>query len=585
MENGQKRIGTLFGGRTIFNIPKYQRAYAWEDKQLEDFVDDILNQDPDKDYFFGTILLQEKGVSNSGFEIIDIVDGQQRITTLMIFIKLLLDHLKDHNVPTSMLEETYIQYHNEHRLNVLQDDNDFFKSYILQDNPISVSEVETPSQRRLLKAKNFLRQRLEKYPLNILQEFKEKIERTKVLTYSVEDNAEATLIFETTNDRGKSLTNLEKTKSFLMYKTYLVSEYTETTLEDLQSRFGNIYRNYEEIENRVGEDAILQYHFIAFEKWTPSRNREYQQPVQMIKKQVNDLVNGDNKSEAMNFIARYSRELKESFLLMKTLLMSSEPHLLDIFALNRPATFYPLLVKSYKFDDSPRKKNFKQVVRLIEIICFRLGIGPYKTNKGREKLYNEASNFNGNFEQLINNLTEFIDDYCNDRDFHHSLLSPRFYKEDEDNKDQLYLFWKYENHLRTEEQPIYPEMSYDEFVNRDPRTKFSIEHIIPQNPREGKVIMEGSESILPEITQEFKDEYLHCIGNLTIDPLSSNISKSNHPFEYKDQNYFHKAPLKTQNELTDFLNPRTDRWDEYSICKRRDKILKFAETYWNHKYV
>ena len=144
-----------------------------------------------------------------------------------------------------------------------------------------------------------------------------------------------------------------------MYKTYLVSEYPETTLEDLQSRFGNIYRNYEEIENRVGEDAILQYHFIAFEKWTPSRNREYQQPVQMIKKQVNDLVNGDNKSEAMNFITRYSRELKESFLLMKTLLMSSEPHLLDIFALNRPATFYPLLVKSYKFDDSPRKREFQ----------------------------------------------------------------------------------------------------------------------------------------------------------------------------------------------------------------------------------
>ena len=84
------------------------------------------------------------------------------------------------------------------------------------------------------------------------------------MTYSVEDTAEATLIFETTNDRGKSLTNLEKTKSFLMYKTYLASDRPETTLNDLQTRFGEIYRDYEEIKKWVDEDSILQYHFIAF---------------------------------------------------------------------------------------------------------------------------------------------------------------------------------------------------------------------------------------------------------------------------------------------------------------------------------
>ena len=581
MENGQKTIRELFANSIIiFNIPKYQRAYAWEKKQLEDFVDDIENQKFDKDYFFGTILFQEQGVSND-FDIIDIVDGQQRITTLMIFMKLLLDRISRDGVENEIrrLKNRYIRPDGEYKLRVLQADNDFFKSYILEDNPISVSEVETPSQKRLLEAKNLLRQLIEKYSLETLQEFKEKIERTKVLTYSVKDNAEATLIFETTNDRGKSLTNLEKTKSFLMYKTYLASEHPETLLEDLQDRFGNIYRNYEKIEDRVGEDAILQYHFIAFEKWTPSWDREYQQAVQMIKQQVNGLVN--DKSEAMNFIDRYSRELKESFSHMKELLMSRESHLLDIFALNRPATFYPLLIKTYKCDDSPRKQNFKQVARLVEIICFRLGVGPYRTDRGREKLYKEGRDFNGNFEQLINNLTNFIDDYCNDYDFHHSLLSPNFYNEN--NNDQLYLFWKYENYLRAEEQPICPAMSYDEFANSDARTKLSIEHIIPQSPREGNVVAEGSESILPEMTQKFKDEYLHCIGNLTIDPLSSNISKSNHPFEYKDQKYFRKAPLKTQNELINFLNPETGRWDDYSICRRRDKILKFAETYWNHK--
>ena len=477
MENGQKKISNLFDLRTIFHIPQYQRAYAWEEPQLEDFVDDLENQKLDKDYFFGTILFQNRGRSGS-FENIDIVDGQQRITTLIIFMKLLLDRLEDHE-DVVILKETYIQYHGKYKLRDLQDDNDFFSSYILQDNPTSKDSVRTPSQERLLNAKHYLEQRLEEYPPETLREFNEKIERTKVLTYSVEDAAEATLIFETTNDRGKSLTNLEKTKSFLMYKTYLASgdDNLESDLDTLQSRFGAIYREFETIKDRVGENEnpILQYHFIAFEDWEKSRgNRQYSQYVPMIKNKVNNLVI-DNESEARKFIARYSQELKESFVHMKALLLNREPHLLDIFALNRPGVFYPLLLKTYKLDKSDGKQNFKRVARLVEIICFRVfGIRRRRSNTGREDMYRRARDFNGNFEGLINGLRWFVDYHCNDDEFRGYLLSPYFYRE-VGRDDQRYFFWKYENHLRTNEQPKFSPMSNDEFASRDPRTRFSIE--------------------------------------------------------------------------------------------------------------
>ena len=92
MENGQKMLSELFGGRRIFNIPKYQRAYAWEEKkQLKDFLEDLNNQRIGRDYFLGTILFQEKSGKEGGFELIDIVDGQQRITTIIIFMKVLID--------------------------------------------------------------------------------------------------------------------------------------------------------------------------------------------------------------------------------------------------------------------------------------------------------------------------------------------------------------------------------------------------------------------------------------------------------------------------------------------------------------
>ncbi len=575
MENGQKRISELFDGRKIFHIPKYQRAYAWEEKQLKDFVEDIENQKPDRSYFFGTILFQEQP-RHEGFEMIDIVDGQQRITTLIIFMKLLLAEEEKVGNDVTMLKDTYIRIYNRYKLRVLDTDNDFFTSYILQDNQPDVSQIHTPSQRRLLEAKNFLNQSLKAHP-DKTKDFIDTIESMKVLTYSVEDKAEATLIFETTNDRGKSLTSLEKTKSFLMHKTYIVSDDPETNLDTLQSRFSEIYRNYEEIESRADEDSILQYHFIAFEEW--QRKSDYQNPVQMIKQKVNGLINENTGAEAAGFINRCSLELKESFEITRTLFTRPEPYLLDIFALSRQATFYPLLIKTYKLDNSDRKDNFKQVSQLVEIICFRLSIIGSRADKGREFFYRLSKDFSGNFDQLIRELRRFIRSNCGDFVFRRSLQSPSFHS-DVNLIDQRYLFWKYENYLR--EIGGYPEMSYKEFTNTKPRSKFSMEHIIPQNPRESKVVIDDSIlSITDFESQEFKENYLHSIGNLTIDPISANAGKSNQNFASKNQMYFLRAPLMAQNELIDFLNDETGQWDTVSISNRLKAIRLFALERWN----
>ena len=576
MENGQKRISELFDGRKIFNIPKYQRAYAWEEQQLKDFVEDIENQKPDRSYFFGTILFQAQP-RRERFEIIDIVDGQQRITTLIIFMKLLLAEQEKSGNDVTMLKDTYIQIYDRYKLRVLDTDNDFFISYILQDNRPDDSQVHTPSQRRLLEAKDFLSQAI-KARLDKIEEFINTIESMKVLTYSVEDKAEATLIFETTNDRGKSLTSLEKTKSFLMHKTYIVSDNPETELDTLQNRFSEIYRSYEEIESRVDEDSILQYHFIAFEEW--HSKSDYQRPVQMIKQKVNGLINEDSTAEAATFIDRCSLQLKESFETVRTLFTSRESYLLDIFALSRQATFYPLLIKTYRLDDSDAKDNFKRVAQLVEIICFRLSIIRSRADKGREFLYGLTRDFNGNFQRLIRKLQNFITFNCGNFAFERYLLSPSFHS-DVNLNDQRYLFWKYENYLR--EKNGYSEMmSYDEFTNTKPRSRFSMEHILPQNPKESKVVEDDSILSTTDFeSPEFKENYLHSIGNLTIDPISANAGKSNQNFPYKNQRYFCRAPLMAQNELIDFLNDKTGKWDTVSISNRVRMIRLFALERWN----
>ena len=94
MDNGEKKISSLFNGRTIFNIPEYQRAYAWSDLQLREFLDDLNNQKLNRSYFLGTVLFEEKGLEGN-HEIIDIVDGQQRITTIIIFMSCLINRMRE----------------------------------------------------------------------------------------------------------------------------------------------------------------------------------------------------------------------------------------------------------------------------------------------------------------------------------------------------------------------------------------------------------------------------------------------------------------------------------------------------------
>ena len=580
MENGQKTIRELFDGKKIFKIPEYQRAYAWEEKQLLDFIDDIKYQKINKDYFFGTILFQEGGLRN-GFEVIEIVDGQQRITTLIVFINQLIKNIKDidDNVKAIYLD-TFIKSFGIYKLEVLGQDNEFFRTYILEDNIVQDGYITTPSQKKLYFAKNFFKTELMKYNCSELNIFMEKISSTKLLTYSVTDKSEATLIFETTNDRGKQLTNLEKTKSFLMYKTYLCSENAESELNNIQSRFTSIYNDYSNIEDDIDENSILQYHFIAFEDWVSGKVKEYQKYIDKLKEKINTLINENNEEEqALEYINKYSRELRETFSIVKELLHSEIKELEDIKILPNTANFYPIIIKTYKLDTTSDKSNFKLVLRLIEIFSFRVyGIGRSMPYTGQSRFYNLARDFKGDFNTLINNIKSIIKEYSTDKRFIEDIEYEEFYSYYSSNI-RNYFFWKYENYLRTTEQPISQELGYKDYLSKDKKTKFSIEHIIPQNPDEKYKKIITQELMYNKVDKDFEEEYLNCIGNLTIDPISANSSKQNLQFPIKDNKYFKRAPYKCQNELIDFLDKT--QFTANSIEERQKKLVGFALDYWN----
>lgn len=81
-------IGRMFEQNFLFEVPKYQRYYAWESEQVSDFIKDLdgILADSEKDHFFGGIVCVSKKVDGSTRQQKELIDGQQRLTTSILLI-------------------------------------------------------------------------------------------------------------------------------------------------------------------------------------------------------------------------------------------------------------------------------------------------------------------------------------------------------------------------------------------------------------------------------------------------------------------------------------------------------------------
>ena len=89
-------VGTLFSGNNFYKIPNYQRPFSWEKDQFSDLVSDFIASDRSKEYFLGTIVLHK-----SESELV-VVDGQQRLTSLLILLACLRDKIDDVSFSTNL---------------------------------------------------------------------------------------------------------------------------------------------------------------------------------------------------------------------------------------------------------------------------------------------------------------------------------------------------------------------------------------------------------------------------------------------------------------------------------------------------
>lgn len=547
MQTGKSTVKTIFDGTRIFNVPIYQRSYSWNKENLQEFLTDLVNQYKDRKYFLGSFLFHINGTRDE-FTVIDIVDGQQRLTTFIIFIQALLKKLVEKNslLVSQRTQRIFIKDEDVYKLELSNEDTSFLHNYILSDYPLDKIKTNTPSQSLLLESKIFFTEELNNLEIEILEKIYQTSTEADVLLYVVEEINSATQIFELLNDRGKQLTDLEAIKSFLMYNIGLVSKNPNQLIKNIQSSFGEIYRLIE--QNELNEKDILRYHTIAFEG-SDEDAKKY------IKTKILYLIKTEPSEIIIKTITDYAIKLKESFEIFVQIqqLKPVNFELSKLFMIGRIAPFYPILMRIRKDDQN----LFDDLLKNINSFTFRASLIGLRSN-AESQINNSLRN---NTTSEIVNLTKTItvDNWWNINERAKESLTSKYIYQSLGSNILKFILFSYENSLR--QKKGFPLLGYNEYFTENEREKLSIEHITAQKAK-------GL-----EFDTDFEENYLHNIGNLVIDCKASNSSKGSRNTEDK-MNAYQTAPIMSQNELDNINCNWQDLISVKLYINNREAILK-----------
>lgn len=224
-------LSEIFNNK-IFRIPDFQRGYSWEERQLDDFWEDIQNLSPNKIHYIGLLTVEPinaNEVSNiekwkddlwllkKGLSAYYVIDGQQRLTTLIILLHEILCTFNDNEGINygqksewidRFLYRSYNQLYKSFVFGYEKDNpsDEYFKTKILEQESSAADKYpETLYTANLMFAKEYFKNRLKSLSKEDKEAiFDKAINRLKFNYYEIDDSLDVYVTFETMNNRGKA---------------------------------------------------------------------------------------------------------------------------------------------------------------------------------------------------------------------------------------------------------------------------------------------------------------------------------------------------------------------------------------------
>lgn len=599
-------------------VPNYQKAYSWEvakegekkKRQADLFLEDVMNHVENEakvkeNFYLGNFLYESDG------EKFAIIDGQQRLTTIIILLSVLNKLLKNEKL------KDIINFNNI-KFSTVEYDNEEFQKYIfsneldkfnnLKDFRESRIITNTESIRRVIEAYLYFKDELVNKNVEKLQKLAETIPQAKCTMNTINSKVEATQIFIFENNRGKSPTNLEITKTKLMYFIYnnFEKSISEILLKEVDNTFGKIYKKITTLENYINEDTVLAIAIRMYKKNLRIDGvlTEVDNMLINLKKQkdndsnnTENLEKEDNKKKLQDGIEKFLNTLEKTFekvdsFITKGLAKSKELDFNDeyeyvahsLINLGISVQLYPIVLKSLELGEKERVEVLKGLEKIILrhlIIKTRANLSERLNENFKNSFDSEAENKNliiKNIYNITNKIKGILTNtllleedkkylgwysYWDENIFHNEL---------ENGLTNLhatrYLLWKYENHLRKEKN--IKALKYTEIKN------YQVEHISPktENTEENN-----------GYDKKLEWNILNSYGNLMLLTQKTNGEIQNKNLREKLEAYEKEAKdesnekiiLKQQLEVITEIKKDGVFWGKEKIKNRNKKLLKFIK--------
>ena len=243
--------------RRLFRIPDYQRAYSWTSRQREDLFDDLTKthaKGKDEGHFMAAVVCLRRGTQDLGtdeFQVLDVVDGQQRITTLIVLLKAICLALDpEQGAEKKLLAELsdLLVKPDSDELLLLQTNHDsshYFSDFLRKGRSVAPTTAKTTADREILSAIEDCRRFLQKWKENgndLLSLGALLKNRLYFLLHEIEEEKTVYTVFEVLNSRGLSVSWLDRLKSILMGIAFeLPKADNDALIKELHTKWRDIY--------------------------------------------------------------------------------------------------------------------------------------------------------------------------------------------------------------------------------------------------------------------------------------------------------------------------------------------------------
>ena len=538
-----------------FEIPIYQRTYSWTKPECSQLWDDILRTGADDDissHFLGSIVYIEKGLySISNHSPLLVIDGQQRLTTVMLIIEALARQLGDQEPLDGFSAKKLRNYY---LLNPLEEEERRYKLVLTKTDKQSllsiVDQKALPAEEslRVVENFNFFLKQVKALGTD-LRPLCLGLAKLMVVDISLsrnEDNPQ--LIFESMNSTGRELSQADLIRNFILmslelgHQTELYNDHWRPMevafgQEAYGWHFDRFMRHY--LTVKTGEIPKLREVYVAF--------KAYAQSPEVTADGVDALVADVHEFAKYYCAMALGREQNPA-------LSRAFKDLQEL----KVEVAYPLLLELYHCyaGEELSAEDFECAVRLVESYVFRRAVCNIPTSSLNKTF--------GTFGRVLQQ-----GNYLENIQAHFQLLPSyrRFPNDDEFLREiqvrDLYNFRSKSYWLRRMEN-----YNRKEIAQLD---EYTIEHIMPQNEN----LSSDWRNALGDDWKTVQETWLHRLGNLTL--TGYNPELSDRPFAQKRdmEGGFKDSPLRMNRDLDSL-----DTWDEAAIRKRSGDLARKAVTIW-----